>query len=486
LAAAIVLADAGWRVLVLERDRDAGGCIRTAEVTLPGFRHDLYATNMNAFVSSAFMQLYADDLARHGLKFVRAEQSFCSIFEDGDLVGVTTSRDQTLQDIARLSASDARSWVTLTEQFQRIRPVIGDILQAPLPSWRALGAALRSPVTGLKLALGSSGAFVRRHFEHPKIQAMWAAWGMHLDFPPHIAGGALYPFVQCMGVQDKGIQFSQGGADAIIMAMRALLEEKGGEVRCSQSVDAIRVEDNRAVGVAAAGAEFSAERAVIANVTPTALFGRLCNIKSVQSRVAGFRFGPATMMIHLALKELPAWKNKRAREFAYIHIALTLEAMSQCYRDAMSGVLPNEPVLVIAQPTIVDPSRAPQDRHVLSIQVRALPSSLDWDGLKEDYADRIIDIVEKHAPGIKEMILGRSVLSPKDLERHNPNLEGGDSLSGSHHLRQQFMLRPFLGWSRYKTPVKDLYLCGASTWPGAGVGAGSGWILAQLLAQGGV
>ena len=192
------------------------------------------------------------------------------------------------------------------------------------------------------------------------------------------------------------------------------------------------------------------------------------------------------MMIHLALSSLPAWRNKRARDFAYIHIAPTLESISQSYRDAVSGVVPTQPVLVIAQPTLFDPSRAPQGCHVLSIQVRALPAGADWDVVKEEYADTIVDTVEKYAPGVRDLILRRAVLSPKDLERANPNLENGDSLSGSHQLSQQFLLRPFLGWSRYQTPVKALYLCGASTWPGAGVGAGSGWILAQLLAQSGL
>jgi phytoene dehydrogenase-like protein len=189
-------------------------------------------------------------------------------------------------------------------------------------------------------------------------------------------------------------------------------------------------------------------------------------------------------MIHLALNELPNWINPRARDYFYVHVAPSLEAMSRAYHDALNGVLPDEPVLIVAQPTIVDPVRAPHGQHILSIQVRVVPSNADWDRLKEDYADRLIALLERYAPGIQRQILGRYVLSPADLERANPNLVGGDNLAGSHHLSQQFIFRPFLGWSRYKTPFERLYLCGASTWPGAGVGAGSGWILGHLLTVG--
>jgi phytoene dehydrogenase-like protein len=152
-------------------------------------------------------------------------------------------------------------------------------------------------------------------------------------------------------------------------------------------------------------------------------------------------------------------------------------------------------VLVVGQPTAIDPSRAPPGRHVLWVQVRVLPATIrgdaagqigatHWDEAKDAYADRVIALIERYAPGLSGKILGRAVLSPLDLERENPNLIGGDSLSGSHHLDQNFLFRPAFGWSRYKTPLRGLYMVGAATWPGAGVGAGSGFMLAKMLASG--
>jgi phytoene dehydrogenase-like protein len=158
--------------------------------------------------------------------------------------------------------------------------------------------------------------------------------------------------------------------------------------------------------------------------------------------------------------------------------------MSLTYAQAASGLLPERPTMVIGQPTAIDPSRAPDGRHILWVQVRMVPAGLDWDEEKEPYAERVLDILSEYAPGLRDQILGRHVMSPRDLERHNPNLVGGDQLSGSHHPAQNFLFRPVPGWSRYRTPIEGLYMCGAGTWPGAGVGGGSGYLLGSELTKG--
>jgi phytoene dehydrogenase-like protein len=181
------------------------------------------------------------------------------------------------------------------------------------------------------------------------------------------------------------------------------------------------------------------------------------------------------------------------QEFAYVHLAPTLDQMARTYADAMAGLLPAEPVLVVGQPTSYDPARAPDGKHVLWLQVRVLPTVVKgdaagviapahWDQIKEAYADRVMALLERYAPGVSAQVLARKVHSPIDLERANPNLVDGDSLSGSHHLDQFFCFRPAFGHSRWRTPVQQLYMVGASTWPGAGTGAGSGYMLARDLA----
>ena len=167
--------------------------------------------------------------------------------------------------------------------------------------------------------------------------------------------------------------------------------------------------------------------------------------------------------------------------------------MNRAYAQAMDGLLPEAPVLVVGQPTAIDPSRAPDGKHVLWVQVRVLPKHVtgdaagkiagtDWSAIKHAYAERVIDIIEAHAPGLRGQILGRAVFSPDDLEAENACLVGGDNLSGSHQLDQNFLFRPVAGYSRYRMPLDRLYMCGAATWPGAGTGAGSGYLLGRMLA----
>jgi phytoene dehydrogenase-like protein len=217
--------------------------------------------------------------------------------------------------------------------------------------------------------------------------------------------------------------------------------------------------------------------------------------KAFDEKVARIRAGPGTMMIHLALDSLPDWRaGDELKRFAYAHVAPDLAMMSRAFAEAAAGLLPAEPVLVVGQPTAIDPTRAPPGKHVLWVQVRVLPATIAgdalgriqttaWEEAKEPYAERVLDLLETYAPGLRAKILGRSTWSPIDLERENPCLIGGDNLTGSHHLDQNFIFRPVAGYSRYTTPTPRLYLCGAGTWPGAGTGAASGYMLGKMLAR---
>ena len=276
----------------------------------------------------------------------------------------------------------------------------------------------------------------------------------------------------------------------------ALLREHGGELRTGAEVVRIDVAGGRATGVTLAGGErLAAERAVVASVTPTALYGRLLEPASVPPRTREqarrYRYGPGTMMVHLALDGPVPWEaGDDLHEFAYVHVAPYIEQLAATYTEALNGLLPADPLLVVGQTSAVDPSRAPASGHVLWVQVRALPAEIHgdaageigartWDEAAEPMADRVMAKLERYAPGLAGRVLARTVLSPADLERHDPNLVGGDSLAGSMHLRQNFVLRPFPGSAGHRTPVEGLYLCGASTWPGAGVNALSGDHAAQ-------
>jgi phytoene dehydrogenase-like protein len=506
LAAAVRLAEKGWRVAVVEAKSEPGGAVKTRELTLPSFRHDVGAMNLSMFAGSAFFQAHKDQLLAHGLAFAPAEDCFATVFRDGTHLGVSRTLEKTLAGVSALSAADAEAWKNLLQRFGRDAPHLFALLGSPMPSWQSGKAVWKAWREGgmtslfdmLKLLVATPRDFLDARFEHPKVKAMMAAWGLHLDFAPDVAGGALFPYLECMVNQSFGMVIGKGGADTIVNAMVGVLKSKGGELMLGDRVARVEVTGSAATGVTLESGNRLDAKTVIANAHPQIVFGDLVSHDGSRAKferdVERFRAGPGTMMVHLALEDLPDWRAGAAlRSFAYVHVAPDLEMMSRVYAEASAGLLPAEPALVVGQPTAIDPSRAPSGKHVLWVQVRVLPAEIrgdasgriaakSWDEAREAYADRVLDILEGYAPGLKGRVLGRSVFSPLDLERENANLIGGDSLSGSHHLDQNFFMRPVAGWSRYRTPVRNLYLCGASTWPGAGTGAGSGFMLAKMLA----
>lgn len=508
LAAAVHLASRGWKVAVVERAEKAGGAVRTEEVTLPGYRHDLYAMNLSMFAGSAFFAAHKDGLVRNGLELVPATNTFASPFRNGTWLGVSTDLEATAARIEKISAADAREWRRMAQAFPEEAGYIGGLMGSPMPSarvvqillqaWRKKGFAwVRDMV---RLLVSSPRAYLDAHFESDEVRALMAAWGLHLDFGPDIAGGAVFPYLESMSNQAFGMVIGKGGADVMIRAMSAYLAELGGELLLGRAVTRIVETAGRASAVELEdGTLLTARRAVIANIHPKLLANQLlapsAGASALATAVETFRPGPGTMMLHLALSDLPDWSAaSELQRFAYVHLAPDYAMMSRAYQQAMSGLLPEEPALVVGQPTALDSTRAPSGKHVLWVQARVVPyaikgdalgtiSSRDWDTAKGAYAERILDIIERYAPGLRTKILGTHILSPLDLERANPNLVQGDSLSGSHHLDQNFLFRPAGGWSRHKTPIANLYMVGASTWPGAGTGAGSGFMVAKSLAK---
>ncbi|WLD96322.1 NAD(P)/FAD-dependent oxidoreductase [Agrobacterium leguminum] len=507
LVCAIHLASKGWKVAVIEATDEAGGAVRTREVTLPGFRHDLFAMSLNLFAQSAFYKAYGEELRAHGLAFVSAPNPVASVFPDGTYLGISTDMEATAGAIAAISPKDAVAWADMLKGFITMAPAIGGVMAARMPSWDVFRLLLslwrRSGFAALldlgRLAVSSSREFLDRQFESEKVKTTVAAWGAHVDFAPQIAGGATFAWLQAMGSQLGPMTIGKGGADTIIKSMVSLLRAKGGELLLSSPVETVLTEGDRAVGVRLKdGGTLSAKRAVISNVHPKLLFGSMIgatpNRETFDRAIAKYRAGPASMTIHLALESLPGWAASDAlKTYSYIHIAPDMDAIDRTYDEAVRGLLSAEPLLVVGQPTAFDPSRAPEGKHTLWVQVRFLPyeikgdakgeiTATDWGEVKEVYADRVVDIIERYAPGLKAQILGRHVISPRDLVQENPNLIEGDGTAGSHHLDQNFIFRPVPGYSTYKTPVKQLYIIGAATWPGAGTSAASGFLVAKGLA----
>lgn len=191
-------------------------------------------------------------------------------------------------------------------------------------------------------------------------------------------------------------------------------------------------------------------------------------------------------MVHLATSGPIPWSDSELAKFAYVHVGPYVDDMARTYQQSLAGEIPDEPLLVVGQSSVVDPSRAPEGKAVVWIQVRTLPhipKGSTWEAQREQVADQVVAKLEKYAPGFTATILGRHVMSPADLQAANPNLVGGDSVAGSHQL-DQFLMRPSLDLGKYATEIPRLYIAGAGTWPGAGANAISGGLAAARLLKG--
>lgn len=506
LACAAHLANKGWSVAVFEAAETPGGAVKTGEYTRAGFRHDWAAMNLSSFAGSGFYKQYSDDLAAHGFAFAPVSDCFASVFADGKWFGVSKDHTITTARVAEFSQTDARTWAALSDSFPAEAEHIFGILGSPM-KMRALSSILirllRKKGLGGSLDLArflmsSPRQWLDDTFQSEHIKASLAAWGMHLDFAPDMAGGAMFPYLEAMANQAFGMVLGKGGADTMVRAMVSMIKAKGGEVTCDAPVACVLHDGGRASGIELAGGHrIMARRAVIANVAPSEMT-RLTGGSGVQNydrAMNCFSHAPGTMMIHLAMDAQPGWSaGPELQKFAYVHLAPSMDQMARTYQQAKAGLLPDEPVVVVGQPTVADPSRAPAGKHVLWLQVRMAPGSIKgdaageitattWDGAAEPFANRSLEILERYAPGTRKNILSQRVVPPTELEADNRNLVGGDQICGSHHLAQNFLFRPARGYADGSTPIKNLYHTGAAVWPGAGTGAGPGYLLARKLAR---
>jgi phytoene dehydrogenase-like protein len=506
LVSATVLADSGLDVLVLEQGDQIGGAIASGEVTLPGYTHDLYAMSMNLFVVSPFYAKYGEELRSHGLNFVASKHPYASAFPDGTSLRVSTDAEETALMWKQHSVEDAKGWERLGRLYSDFTQVYFPLYVQPLPS-KSVVSALRAawkvrkstPLSELApLMLSSTRTFGDRYFSTPEAKSMASAWGMHLDFAPDVASGALFPLLELYGNMLGGMSIVEGGAGKLPEAIAAVLRARGGSIRTGSSVTQVMTGPEGVTGVELASGEKIAARQGVVSTTPLPLLvDRLLSEQaipaSLQEAAKNYTFGPGTMMIHLALDNPIPWQDPRLADVTYVHLGPYVDDMARTYQQAKAGILPDEPLLVIGQASAIDPSRVSiPGHHTAWVEVRMLPGEITgdaagelagstWDEAASSFTERILDKLERYAPGLRKHIVSSATLTPLDLERANPNLVGGDSVSGSHHQHQLFGMRPSLELARYATPIKGLYIAGAGTWPGGGVNAISGQLAAERL-----
>ena len=475
LTAAAVLARRGWRVVVLEANARPGGAAWSEESTLPGYLHDVGAAFFPfAHDSIAFRDL---DLAGAGLEWRNAPHESCHPALDG--TAATISRDAEVS--ARHFGADGPAWHRLASWMRSMGPRLSEALLSPLPGIRpALRLGPANLARFARVGLGSTAAFSARHFRTEAARRVVPGLALHVDLGPDDAAGAGLGLVLGLLASSAGFCIPVGGARAITQALLRRLTDAGGELHLNQRADRILVENGRPVAVKTATGEEYRARAVLADVGPAALYAHLLRdvpgMGGTPRQARRFRYGWGTFKMDWALSGPVPWAVPEARQSAVVHSGESVADLRRFTRQVRAARLPANPYLVIGQQSLVDPSRAPEGGHTLWAYSR-VPSILPegWPARREFFADVVEQRIEGLAPGFKSLIRARHIVAPPDLESMNANLVGGDLGGGSARIDQQLFLRPFFPWFGYATPIRGVYLCSASTHPGAGVHGACGY-----------
>jgi phytoene dehydrogenase-like protein len=511
LACAALLARAGWSVAVLEREAELGGAIRTAELTEPGFLHDVFSAWHPLWVGGPAHAELGSELAERGLEYLNTEQPTATLFPDGESAFLTTNTDGNAVELERHAAGDGEAWrrviASVGAQAELVFGVLGTELWSPAglnfgaKAYRRLGR--RGLAEFAAEVVQTSRDWLTTSFASERAHGLLAPWVLHTGLGPDAAASGFMTRVIAFAIEAGGMPIPRGGGARLVDALVRLIEDHGGRCDTGQDVERVVVRSGRAVGVQlASGETVSAGRAVVCNVTPTQLYSRLLEPEAVPADVAEagrrFRFGRSEMQVHFALSEPARWEgDDRLGATAIVHLTPGLDGVSRAVNEAERGLLPAEATIVVGQPLTIDESRVPAGKGLLWIQLQELPWQVKGDAageldpgdgtwtetLRERYADRIQARLARQIPNLESSILRRVVLSPADLQAANVNLEHGDPYSGSLALDQNFLWRPFARQPGHRTPVDRLFHIGASTWPGPGLGAGSGTLVARTLLQ---
>jgi len=440
LAAAVRLANAGRSVLVLERSRELGGGSRSGSVTLPGFVHDICSSVHPFAAASPFFRSLG--LQDHGLEFVQPTVPLAHPMDDGTAVVLHRSLEDTADDLD----ADGRAWRRLFEPFvDRFDDVAEQVLGPLRPP--------RHPVLMGRFALHgtrSAESVARRSFETDRARALFAGLSAHSGLALSEPLTAAFGMLLGAAGHAVGWPLVAGGSQAIPRSLTSLLTSVGGEVRTGTWVRSMD--------------ELPAADQYLFDVSP----GALADIagdrlpQGYRERLRRFRHGPGVCKIDYALEGPLPWRAAECADAGTVHLGGTLEEVAASESAVAAGEHPERPFVLLVQATRFDPSRAPEGRHTVWAYCH-VPN-----GSTVDVSDRIEQQIDRFAPGFRDLVLRRKVSLPSDLERYNPNYVGGDIAGGAHSGFQMFA-RPAPALDPYSTPAKGIYLCSASTPPGAGV-----------------
>ena len=498
LTAAAYLARAGRKVLVLERRHLVGGAAVTEEV-FKGFKYSVCSYVVSLLRPEIIRDL---DLKRHGLELLPLDGTFTPL-PDGDYLWRTNDHAETRRQIARHSKADADVYDeylrVMSDIAQFITPTLAlepPDLTAPTFSnlrdlwslyrgFRRLSSKQRD--TFIQLMTASVLDFLEDWFESEPLKATLAASGIIGTFQSVRSPGTAYVLLHhYMGEIDGEFRswgLARGGTGAVSNAIAEAATEAGVTIRTNAEVASILVRNNAAAGVVLSNGDEIEARVIASSVDPRLTFLKLLEPEVLPDdfveSIRRYKFRGSSAKVNLALDALPHFTSlpgPGAHLHGAISISPTIEYLERAYDDAKYGRFSSKPYLDVVIPSLTDPTVAPAGRHVMSCFVQYAPYHLrdgTWDTHREALGDAVIDTLAEYAPNIRDIVLHRQVVTPLDLEREW-GLSEGNIFQGELSLGQLFFLRPVTGWSQYRTPIRNLYLCGSATHPGGGIMAAPG------------
>lgn len=493
LVAANVLADAGWDVLVLESQPEPGGAVRTAELVEPGFRNDVFSSFYPLAVASPAMR--AMELEEHGVRWRRAPLALAHPSADGSCAVLSQDVEETAASLEAFAPGDGDGWRRLHGVWERVGGALVDAVLGPFPPVRA-GARLatrqapRELVRLVRLGLLPVRRLGEEEFRGAGGRRLLAGNALHSDITPEQAGGGLYGLLLAGLGSDAGWPVPEGGAARLSEALVRRLRRRGGSVRCGAEVVRVLVGAGGARGVhTAGGEEIVARRAVLADVDAPFLYRALVGLDRLPARVRDdlrrFQYDSSTVKVDWTLDGPIPWTAPDARRAGTVHVAESVDELSDGATALVRGLIPARPFLIMGQYAAYDRTRQPPGKETAWAYTH-VPQEVRGDaggelrGRWEDaaeaqvFVERIEQRVEELAPGFRSLIRGRHVLTPAGMQARNANLVGGALNGGTAQLHQQLVFRPLPGLGRARTPVPGLYLASSSAHPGGGVHGAAG------------
>jgi phytoene dehydrogenase-like protein len=494
LVAANVLADAGWRVLVLEAQSTPGGAVRSDREVHPDFVHDTFSAFYPLAVASRAMTSLR--LEEHGLVWEHAPAVLGHPFGDGQWAVLHRDRHRTAAGLDDLRAGDGDAWLQLCATWDLIGPALVDGLTSPFPPVRAgarlLPALARAGGLDVVRRLATPVASLGRElFAGPAGALLLAGNAGHADFPLSSPGSGVFGVLMTMLGQTVGFPVPRGGAQSLTDALVSRLTTRGGTLLTGTAVTRVVVSGGRVTGVVTAEGDSYEAPAVLADVVAPHLFGGLVREADLPTRVVrgmrDFELDPGTVKVDWALSGPVPWTGRPDLVPGTVHVAHSVEEMTRTLAQVSSGEVPDRPFLLTGQMTTSDPTRSPAGTESMWAYTHVpqpgatrtdaggeITGRWDHDDL-ERFADRMQARIEERAPGFVNLVSARRVLGPHELEARNANLVGGAVNGGTSQLHQELVFRPVPAMrGRAATGLPGLFLASASAHPGGGVHGAAG------------